>query len=90
MKIPFGTVSVTAKSKEIISEILESNRLSSGKYVREFEKKFAEFETEAWLVIGAMLTAVFTANDYKTEICFDKEGIAREAVAARADGRCYE
>ena len=42
MKIPFGTISVTEKSKKLIREILESNRLSSGKYVREFEKKFAE------------------------------------------------
>ena len=56
-----------------------------------YEEKFAEFETEAWIVIGAMLTAVFTANyhEQKTEICFDEEGIAREAFAARADGRCY-
>ncbi len=42
MKIPFGTISVTEKSKKLITEILESNRLSSGKYVREFEKRFAE------------------------------------------------
>lgn len=42
MKIPFGTISVTEKSKKIIKEILKSNRLSSGKYVREFEKRFAE------------------------------------------------
>ncbi len=42
MKIPFGTISVTEKSKNLIEKILESNRLSSGKYVREFEKKFAE------------------------------------------------
>jgi len=41
MRIPFGTISVTEKSKNLISEILESNRLSSGKYVREFERKFA-------------------------------------------------
>lgn len=41
MRIPFGTISVTEKSKNLILEILESNRLSSGKYVREFEKKFA-------------------------------------------------
>ncbi len=27
-----------------------------------YEQKYAEFEDEAWLVIGAMLTAVFTAN----------------------------
>lgn len=42
MKIPFGTISVTQKSKDLIGEILNSNRLSNGKYVREFEKKFAE------------------------------------------------
>lgn len=42
MKIPFGTVTVTEKSKELIGHALSSNRLSSGKYVREFEKKFAE------------------------------------------------
>jgi dTDP-4-amino-4,6-dideoxygalactose transaminase len=41
MKIPFGTISVTEKSKKIIAGLLESNRLSSGKYVREFEKRFA-------------------------------------------------
>ena len=42
MKIPFGTISITEESKKLIAEILESNRLSSGKYVRKFEKKFAE------------------------------------------------
>jgi dTDP-4-amino-4,6-dideoxygalactose transaminase len=42
LRIPFGTISVTEKSKKIISDILKSNRLSSGKYVREFEKEFAK------------------------------------------------
>ena len=42
MRIPFGTISLTEKSKRLIADVLESNRLSSGKYVREFEKKFAE------------------------------------------------
>ncbi|MCG6533240.1 MAG: DegT/DnrJ/EryC1/StrS family aminotransferase [Syntrophales bacterium LBB04] len=41
MRIPFGTIAVTEKSKQLIAEILLSNRLSSGKYVRMFEKKFA-------------------------------------------------
>jgi dTDP-4-amino-4,6-dideoxygalactose transaminase len=41
MKIPFGTISVTERSKEIIGQILDSNRLSSGKHVREFEERFA-------------------------------------------------
>lgn len=42
MRIPFGTISVTDKSRELILDALSTNRLSSGKYVREFEKKFAE------------------------------------------------
>jgi len=42
MRIPFGTIAVTEKSRKLIAEILETNRLSSGKYVRKFEKKFAE------------------------------------------------
>ncbi len=42
MKIPFGTLSVTPRAKELIMEALEANRLSSGKLVRQFEKKFAE------------------------------------------------
>jgi dTDP-4-amino-4,6-dideoxygalactose transaminase len=42
MRIPFGTISITEKSKELIKQILESERVSSGKYVRMFEKMFAE------------------------------------------------
>lgn len=40
--VPFGTISIPAKSKELISEILEKKRISSGKYVRMFEDRFAE------------------------------------------------
>jgi dTDP-4-amino-4,6-dideoxygalactose transaminase len=42
MKIPFGTISVTKRSKDLIKKILDSCRLSSGKYVGEFERKFAD------------------------------------------------
>jgi dTDP-4-amino-4,6-dideoxygalactose transaminase len=42
MKIPFGTISITKKSRTLIKEILESNRVSSGKYVRQLEKEFAK------------------------------------------------
>lgn len=42
MRIPFGTMMVTAKARDLINEALDSGRLSSGKFVREFEKKFAE------------------------------------------------
>jgi dTDP-4-amino-4,6-dideoxygalactose transaminase len=42
MKIPFGTISITKESKDLINEILNSNRVSSGRYVREFEERFAQ------------------------------------------------
>ena len=42
MKIPFGAITITQKSKELVSRILDSNRVTNGKYVREFEKRFAE------------------------------------------------
>ena len=42
MKIPFGTISITEKSKDLINKILDSGRVSSGKYVREFEEGFAQ------------------------------------------------
>jgi len=42
MKIPFGTISITQESKDLVSRILDSGRVSSGKYVREFEEQFAE------------------------------------------------
>lgn len=42
IRIPFGTISISNKSKKLINEILASNRVSCGRYVREFEKRFAE------------------------------------------------
>ena len=42
MKIPFGTISITEESRELINKILDSGRVSNGKYVREFEEQFAE------------------------------------------------
>lgn len=42
IKIPFGAVSITDKSRELIKTILDSERVSCGKYVRELEKRFAE------------------------------------------------
>ena len=41
IQVPFGTISVPEKSRELILKALESKRLSCGKYVREFEEKFA-------------------------------------------------
>ena len=42
MKIPFGTISITQESKDLINKILDSGRVSSGKYVRQFEERFAQ------------------------------------------------
>lgn len=42
MRVPFGTIFITQKSKDLIKKILDSNRVTSGRYVRQFEEKFAE------------------------------------------------
>ncbi len=42
LRIPFGTISIPEASKQMIGEILETKRISSGKHVRMFEEKFAE------------------------------------------------
>jgi dTDP-4-amino-4,6-dideoxygalactose transaminase len=39
--IPFGTITITDKAKTLIVEALDKKRISCGKYVREFEQKFA-------------------------------------------------
>ena len=41
LKMPFGTITITDKAKRLIAEILASSRISNGKYVREFEQRFA-------------------------------------------------
>jgi dTDP-4-amino-4,6-dideoxygalactose transaminase len=41
LRVPFGTISITEHSKQLMGEILASNRVSSGKYVRRLEDKFA-------------------------------------------------
>ena len=42
MSVPFGTLSLTEEAKGLIAEALGSRRLTSGKYVRLFEDRFAE------------------------------------------------
>jgi dTDP-4-amino-4,6-dideoxygalactose transaminase len=41
MKVPFGTISISTESRRLIDKIIVSGRLSSGKYVRQFEEKFS-------------------------------------------------
>jgi dTDP-4-amino-4,6-dideoxygalactose transaminase len=40
-KVPFGTVSITADARKLIDTALDSKWVTRGKYVAEFEKKFA-------------------------------------------------
>jgi len=40
-KVPFGTVSITPKAKKLIDDAIERKWLTKGRYVREFEEKFA-------------------------------------------------
>jgi len=42
VKYTFGTINITQESKKLVEQILDSERLSGGRYVREFEEKFAE------------------------------------------------
>ncbi len=42
MKYPFGTITITDKTKQLVNDVLQSGRISGGKYVREFEKEFAK------------------------------------------------
>jgi len=41
IRIPFGTISITPESKDLIKKILDTEWVSCGKYVREFEEGFA-------------------------------------------------
>lgn len=40
-KVPFGTLSVTQEARQLINQALDSNWLTRGKFVQEFEEKFA-------------------------------------------------
>lgn len=42
IRIPFGTITITDKSKKLILDCLEKRRISGGKYVCEFEERFAD------------------------------------------------
>ena len=40
-KVPFGTISITPLARKLINEAIDHRWLTKGKYVREFEEKFA-------------------------------------------------
>jgi len=41
-KVPFGTVSITQEARTLINEALEAGWVTRGKYVQEFEERFAK------------------------------------------------
>lgn len=41
-KVPFGTVSITPDARRLINEALDLNWVTRGRYVQEFEEKFAQ------------------------------------------------
>jgi dTDP-4-amino-4,6-dideoxygalactose transaminase len=42
MKVPFGTITINQQAKDLVNEVLDSGRVSSGKFVRTFEERFAK------------------------------------------------
>jgi dTDP-4-amino-4,6-dideoxygalactose transaminase len=69
MRVPFGTISIPKKSKELIGEILDARRVSSGRLVRTFEKEFAELlgvEEAVALSSGtdALIVALAVLHDF--------------------------
>ncbi len=42
MKIPFGTISITDRAKELVVEALNDKRVSCGRLVHQFEKDFSD------------------------------------------------
>ncbi|MBI5418804.1 MAG: DegT/DnrJ/EryC1/StrS family aminotransferase [Deltaproteobacteria bacterium] len=69
MKVPFGTITISDLSKRLIEEILSTRRVSSGKYVRMLEEKFAGLVGAAEAVAvssgtDALVLALATLHDF--------------------------
>lgn len=59
-KVPFGNVSITAKAKDLVNEALNNNRVSCGRYVREFEERFAQLVGSKYAVAVSSGTDAIT------------------------------
>src|SRR5271157_1519261 len=69
MKVSFGTIQITEKSKKLINEALNTTMVSNGKLVKEFEEKFAEFIGTKYAVgtssgTDAITIALAALHDY--------------------------
>lgn len=62
MKVPFGSIVVTEKSKALMKEVLDSNQLSCGRYVSQFEEKVAQiFGVETAVAVSTGTDALIVA-----------------------------
>lgn len=67
--VPFGTISIPEQAKKLINEALDAKRISSGKFVRMFEERFAElFGVEEAVAVSsgtdADILALALLHDY--------------------------
>ena len=46
MRVPFGTISITKEARDLVNKAMDSGKVSNGKYVREFEERFAKLVKE--------------------------------------------
>jgi CDP-6-deoxy-D-xylo-4-hexulose-3-dehydrase len=70
--IGIGDYKTTPKDEEVVLKILKSNRLSEGKYVREFEEKWADFCGTKYAVLtnsgtSALISALEVLKSYTNE-----------------------
>ncbi len=75
IRIPFGTASITESSKDMIMEILRTRRISCGKHVREFERRFSS------LIGTKEAVAVSTGTDADALAC----AVLHDFGASRGD-----
>ena len=83
IRIPFGTISITSESKDLINKILDSGWVSSGKYVREFEEGFADLigskEAEA---VNSGTSAIVLADRKSTRLNSSHSELSRMPSSA--------
>lgn len=69
--VKLGDYIITPEDEEIVLKVLRSNRLSEGKYVREFEEKWADFCGTKYCVLtnsgtSALMCALQVLKEYTT------------------------
>jgi len=60
--ISFGTIDITRNAKDIINQVIKTTRVSQGKYVRDFEKRFASlFDRKYGVAVSSGTDAIALA-----------------------------